>query len=273
MRIFLFLSVAALTLGMPVKAGNVVTSVKGIWPMRSIPVVICDRSAVQRLGEEICTPQKARPGKVARSSQLADSEADLVRATVARWNRDYRQHVRLVTVSRPRGPSTIVFRAASEPGRCSTQKIGFDPEQRLKYVSIGRDCGKRRSPEGTTIGTVAHEILHAVGVYHEQQRADRSKVLLVRDVARKRHQWTSTCDPQARICRGERAQARKVGPYDLKSVMHYSLGPKKARLTREGRQRLREQRLRPKEVGQRRWLSRSDERSLAELYPALGARS
>uniref|UniRef100_S4RI62 Metalloendopeptidase n=1 Tax=Petromyzon marinus TaxID=7757 RepID=S4RI62_PETMA len=75
-----------------------------------------------------------------------------------------------------------------------------------QVVSIGRGC------EG--VGTVAHELGHAVGYVHEQSRPDRDAFISVLEGNVQDGQLPQFAVYSATDPRGV--------PYDLKSVMHYS---------------------------------------------------
>ncbi|MEM7677743.1 MAG: M12 family metallopeptidase [Myxococcota bacterium] len=82
--------------------------------------------------------------------------------------------------------------------------------------ALGRQGGQqtvRLSPT-TGVGCLVHELAHALGVAHEQSRADRDDHVIVRTAlvdANRRHNFDRkpTCGFE------------DVGPYDLDSVMHY----------------------------------------------------
>ncbi|MCP4326243.1 MAG: PKD domain-containing protein [Alteromonadales bacterium] len=72
-------------------------------------------------------------------------------------------------------------------------------------VSIGRGCGHT--------GIVAHEFLHALGFYHEQSRADRDQHVNIH--------WQNIRSGMDSNFRKQGSVTTSVGPYDVKSIMHY----------------------------------------------------
>jgi hypothetical protein len=245
-------------------AAAVVGSPARLWPSRTIDFIVCESSRPVSRRDD-CAPQA---GRGASRALLGAAQARLVRATVNRWNRELGGHLRLREVRRASATSTLVFRRSSRPTRCSTQGVGFSPTQRLKYISLGNACTPGAAGGRTNVGTVAHEILHAVGFYHEQQRADRARLVKVRNVGRKAHQWRPICDEDRKTCRSSKTRGEAIGSYDFGSLMHYSLKPGIARPTSAGRRRLMQQRLVASDVGQREWLTSSDMRAIRALYPA-----
>jgi len=91
-----------------------------------------------------------------------------------------------------------------ESGGCSSQ-VGMVGN--MQRVTLGRGC--------VNFGTVIHELMHAVGFWHEQSRADRDQYVYI--------YWNN-------IIPGMRFNFQKYGfnkiqhlgtPYDYCSVMHY----------------------------------------------------
>jgi len=102
--------------------------------------------------------------------------------------------------------------------------IYFDKENLGELVAgnsrLGRRGGKQDinlNSNGNWVGSqvVIHEILHALGVYHEQSRSDRDNYVIINkeDVPlRLRHNFRKCDYDETELC----------GPYDVRSIMHYS---------------------------------------------------
>ena len=78
---------------------------------------------------------------------------------------------------------------------------------RMQRANLGGACAQFP-------GTVYHEFGHALGLHHEHQRSDRDNYLVVdlAPLAPEIRQWY------------QKMNLPLVGPYDLLSVMHYSIG-------------------------------------------------
>lgn len=87
-------------------------------------------------------------------------------------------------------------------------RIGRDPNDIEQKISIGDGCER--------IGTVVHEIMHALGFFHEHTRPDRDKFIKI--------DWTNIEQAHARnFQKYPRDLGSSFGkPYDYDSVMHYS---------------------------------------------------
>ena len=248
-------------------AANVVARKAQLWPSRTVAFVLCDAVTAKRLGRKVCAPQAVRGKGRADSAVLDETEVATVRQAVSAWNRDFEGNIRFVEVEEPKEQNLVVFRASARPSRCSTQRVGYAPDQRRKYISVGPSCGKGDGAE-TGAGTVAHEMMHAVGFYHEQQRSDRGRMIRINgDAGSKAHQWKPVCEQG---CKRSARKAQAIGPYDFNSIMHYSLdgGGPDATPTSAGRRRMASQDVLRSNVGQRRWMSKDDVAAIKRLYPA-----
>jgi hypothetical protein len=250
-------------------AANVVNDRSRLWPTPVIDFVVCDEAGIERLGDDICKRQARWWQPRGRGPRLGGSEAATVREAADRWNDQFGDNLRLRELQDvPEGPY-IVFRASARPSLCSTRGIGYSRDQRRKYISIGSRCNPGESPEGTSSGAVLHEIMHAVGVYHEQQRFDRAALIELdadgRALRRFAEQWQPVCTPATQDCDDAGRTAVAVGPYDFASIMHYSVAG--AHLTDAGWDHLMDQGLDPAEIGQRNRFSAIDIRAVELLYP------
>jgi hypothetical protein len=135
----------------------------------------------------------------------------------------------------------VTFRDSGASNGCHSYlgRVGGAQE-----IQVG-GCGVR--------GSVAHELLHAAGLYHEQSRGDRDQFITI--------SWDDI-DPAHRSnfeIRGERGS--DIGAYDYSSIMHY---PRKA-FSRTGRPTII-----PKDpnapIGQREGLSNLDRAALDSMY-------
>ncbi|ESO89295.1 hypothetical protein LOTGIDRAFT_106125 [Lottia gigantea] len=135
----------------------------------------------------------------------------------------------------------------SEPGCWSN--VGM--QGGMQVISIGRGCEH--------LGTAVHETVHALGVWHEQARADRNKfVKIIKENISPRYLLDfKVIDRNISSARGY--------PYDYNSIMHYS----QYAFTRNGEPTIqvigvgKERQL---TIGQRDGLSTIDIAQLREMY-------
>jgi hypothetical protein len=123
---------------------------------------------------------------------------------------------------------------------------------------LGRQGGAQDiDVSGCAAGSIAHELLHAAGFYHEQSRGDRDQHISI--------MWDEI-SPEMRFNFDKRdARGQDIGPYDYGSIMHY---PSHAG-SRSGNPTI-VPRLANVRIGQRDGLSPLDRSAIATLYRASG---
>lgn len=99
-----------------------------------------------------------------------------------------------------------------KPGNgCSSEEVG-------REVKIFRTDGGQLEitiDSWANAGVVAHEICHALGMFHEQCRQDRSLYISI--------DWDNIKDSwKAQYEKYDSSTGRDIGPYDFESIMHYS---------------------------------------------------
>jgi hypothetical protein len=119
---------------------------------------------------------------------------------------------------------------------------------------LGRQGGPQDiDTTGCSAGSIAHEILHAAGFYHEQSRGDRDEHITI--------MWDEI-SPEMRFNFEKRdARGQDIGPYDYGSIMHYPshAGSKSGSPTIVPR-------LANVRIGQREGLSQLDRAGIETLY-------
>ncbi|CAB4389112.1 unnamed protein product [Rhizophagus irregularis] len=105
------------------------------------------------------------------------------------------------------------------------------------------------------VGSAMHELMHALGFYHEHSRPDRDHYLTVNNL---------NCNY---VKHEDHPNVTCNGPYDLESIMHYPLerGIKLNELNPGIMKLVSEKKI---TVGQREKLSKGDINALNELYPS-----
>jgi hypothetical protein len=102
-----------------------------------------------------------------------------------------------------------IFFSAGEG--CSSEEVG-------REVKVFRGDGGRLDltidPSWANAGNVAHEICHALGMFHEQTRQDRSKYINI--------DWDNIKDDaKHNYEKYDSSTGKDSGPYDFGSIMHY----------------------------------------------------
>ncbi|XXX74724.1 M12 family metallopeptidase [Sorangium sp. So ce134] len=100
---------------------------------------------------------------------------------------------------------------AHPSGTGSSNSIGMSPGTPIGFPGPSQSIDAYGSE--VTESTFVHEILHAVGFWHEQSRSDRDQFV---DIG-----WTCMTDTSQFEWKED---GRPLGPYDFDSIMHYETG-------------------------------------------------
>lgn len=135
----------------------------------------------------------------------------------------------------------VVFRQVSEGCFAGVGRQGGE-----QSVSLEKDC---------STGNTTHEIMHALGFWHEQSRHDRDDHIKI--------VWDNIKEENKHNFRQQLNDGVDIGEYDFDSLMHYS----GTAFSKNGEATM--LRLDGSEIssGNRKGLSRKDVLALAELYP------
>jgi hypothetical protein len=240
-------------------AGNAVSGRNRLWPGQEIRILLCAPKSQDRNCGDTSAERKR--------NALSSAERLAARQALRSWSAKFAGHIVFQQSDRLRGMG-VVIQAPRRPSRCSTRWAGFRPHQPVSRVLVGGNCNAANFAR-TSEGSILHELMHVAGVYHEQQRSDRSRFIQVSGRAGNLRQWSRICITGG--CADRDREAKPSGPYDFSSIMHYSLpvpsDDRRVTLTRLGRERLHLQGMIPRQIGQRMRLSSGDVETIKRLYP------
>ena len=138
------------------------------------------------------------PEVIARYTDTADSLVDRIHLAIAHW--EAKTCIRFTQCTPPH--CTLPYVHFHNGGGCrSFAGINFGE---VNNISLASYCD---------LGTVIHEIGHAVGLGHEHSRNDRDTYIFV-DLKQ--------AGDRAYLFGKNGRMARDIGPYDYNSIMHYS---------------------------------------------------
>ena len=133
---------------------------------------------------------------------------------------------------------------------CGAQ-VGYVGSRYYQQMSLARGCFRRS-------GTIQHEFLHSLGIYHTQNRWDRDRYVDVLS-------WNIIPRKKRNFYKQPKSEADSFGlPYDYSSVMHYggrSFANNKNYPTIVTKDRRYQDR-----IGQREGLSEGDVRLIRKMY-------
>ncbi len=161
-----------------------------------------------------------------------------------------------------------IGRAIAEVNRTELKvrpRLASDPDY-ARFTAKGSGCssylGRKGGPQIITVqfcgeGSIAHEILHAAGFYHEQSRGDRDSYITI--------MWDEI-DPDYTFAFEKRdGNGQDIGYYDYASVMQYGARA----FSRTGKPTI-VTRIPNTPIGQREGLSAGDKAAITYLYGAGG---
>jgi hypothetical protein len=143
-------------------------------------------------------------------------------------------------------PHHILFkRDANLNGGQSSVGMNPFPLGIVSYQSI--DLG-----DNADVGTIIHEIGHAVGLWHEQSRSDRDNFVTVN--------WGNIVKGKEHNFNTHEEDGDNIGPYDYGSIMHYA----RTAFSSNGQDTITP--VGGQAIGQRSGLSSGDKEAVAMLY-------
>jgi hypothetical protein len=123
---------------------------------------------------------------------------------------------------------------------------------------LGRIGGAQTvSTTGCSRGSLAHELLHAAGLYHEQSRSDRDNFVTI--------VWSEIQDGYQSNFETHPSTSVDIGSYDYGSIMHYCA----TAFSKSGQPTI-VTKMPNAVIGQRNGLSQGDKAAIAQLYGSGG---
>jgi hypothetical protein len=140
------------------------------------------------------------PFEISTSIQ-GDTRTDILNAIA-----DIDSNTNLTFVQRRGESDYIRFEPTDDTSICGMSPIGMQPGGQTIYVNPRPQLGCNE-PE------IEHEILHSLGVFHEQARNDRDRYIEVL--------WSNVLEDHEDQLEAHPSNGVDVGPYDFGSIMHY----------------------------------------------------
>jgi len=176
--------------------------------------------------------------------ELHSSLTKKVLSSIKKAVKEFKKYTCIRFVRRKSQKDYILFK--SEPHKCSSSvgKVGG-----RQNITLGPGCFQ--------LGTVLHEMMHALGVVHEQSRPDRDKHInvLTENIEKKymhnfrKYDFYDVTDLNV--------------PYNFASIMHY----RNTAFSKNGEPTLRSIRFPGLKFGQRKMFSAGDISQINKLYP------
>lgn len=263
------------------------------WPPE-VPFTICemhikDKQGRLLTGADLASVQERR-GCIVKSAKnppyLHDATAQKIRDAIKTWNDLFGYKIKFTELY-VRGKETNIVQflqayrrydkaAQMDRGICGTENVGFFRSVDINHVYIDANCTYIASPQGMIPGlgkySIIHEMMHVIGVYHEQQRIDRKDYIDVKPLPATSGQ---VCPKDyAGALKQFTVMGRKDGDYDFESVMHYKLRLNSAKtcavymaVNTRGTALLAAKGLSLSIIGQRDTISDGDIAAVRALYP------